>query len=195
MQPFRPQVQRAPPLRRCDPPRLRPHVRSRACRRGSAHPRPRCPTRSRGSCRTPCQRRARTRPGRRRPRHCRFAPAPRTGRRDALQGKRPPSQPGRFLAASTTPVLSSASPGEPIPTPAGIPGAEVCLRSRVSERGGDFARDVLGPARVGRGPSRLAENSVVRIDDDGLDLRPAEIDSATRRLRGVDAHRWDDNCV
>ena len=167
--------------RRCDPPRRRPHVRSRACRRGSAHPRPRCPTRSRGSCRTPASA------------ELELAldgdvhVIADSHRHPELVGEmlsmgKAPSQPGRPWRRTPRRSLSSASPGEPIRLRRD-PGCRGLPARPPLERGGDFARDVLGPARVGRGPSRLAENSVELIDDDGLDLRPAEIDSATRRAR------------
>ena len=47
-----------------------------------------------------------------------------------------PSQPGRFLAPDTTPVLSSASPGEPIPTPARsrVPRLACAAASRARRR-------------------------------------------------------------
>ena len=59
-----------------------------------------------------------------------------------------------------------------------VAGAEPGLGSRLPHRRCHLTCDVLGAAGLRRGPSRLAEDLVAGVHDDGLDLGSAEVDPA-----------------
>ena len=91
-----------------------------------------------------------------------------------------PSQPGRFLAPETTPVFSSASPGEPTPTPSSASRLDAGCRGRFAQRLGHRSATSAGPPSVGVGCRDFAEDLAVGVDDRGLDLGPAEVDAAAQ---------------
>ena len=92
-----------------------------------------------------------------------------------------PSQPGRLRAPETTPVFSSASPGEPTPTPSSVAGLDARPpRPPRAAPPPSPRRRPAGPPAGRRRLARLAEHLAAGVDDRGLDLRPAEVDAAAQ---------------
>ncbi len=72
--------------------------------------------------------------------------------------------------------------------PSEVPSSQARLRRRLAQGRCDLLRDVLGPAgRRCRAPG-LAEDLVLGVDDDRLDLGAAQVDAPAGRLRGAGAH-------
>ena len=84
---------------------------------------------------------------------------------------------GQVLRRETTPVFSSASPGEPTPTPASSRSRRRRpRRPRASPRPSPRRRPRAAARR--RRVARFAEHLALGVDDGGLDLRPTEVDPA-----------------
>ena len=88
-----------------------------------------------------------------------------------------PSQSGRFLAEETTPVFSSASPGEPTPTPSSAAVSTPASLGRLAQRRGHLRGDVRRAAAGRRRAARFALDVAAGVDDHGLDLGAAEVDA------------------
>ena len=86
------------------------------------------------------------------------------------------SQSGRFLALETTPVFSSASPGEPTPTPSRSAGSTPAALGRLAQAAGHLLGDPGGAAVGRRRPPRFAQHLTAGVDDRRLDLGPAKVD-------------------
>ena len=99
----------------------------------------------------------------------------------AASGKLP-FQPGRLRAPDTVPSLTT--PGEPAPTPASAAGSSSAALAASRSDCSIAAATSSGPPSVGVGRRGRAEHGADLVDDDGLDLRAAEVDPAVRRHPG-----------
>ena len=95
-----------------------------------------------------------------------------------------PSQPGRLRAPETTPVFSSASPGEPTPTPSSVARSRPrpARPPRAAPPPSPSATS-CGPPLVGVGRRASPSDLAAGVDDRRLDLRPAEVDAAAQSSR------------
>ena len=91
-----------------------------------------------------------------------------------------PSQPGRLRAPETTPVFSSASPGEPTPTPSSAAVSTPACSAASRSAAAISSATSCGPPLVGVGRRDFAPDLAAGVDDRGLDLRPAEVDAAAQ---------------
>ena len=116
-----------------------------------------------------------------------------------------PSQSGRLRALVTVPCSPSTSPGRADADAVELGRLHAGRLGRLAQRAGHGRRDVGRPAAGRRRHAGLAAHLVVGVDDDRLDLRPAEVDAAahgasvpapraaqlaTRRSRSRSALRW-----
>ena len=76
-----------------------------------------------------------------------------------------PSQPGRLRAPETMPVLPSASPGEPTPTPCRASGFTPAAEAASRNASSIASRDIGGTARGRRRVARFAEDLSGGVDD------------------------------
>ena len=58
-----------------------------------------------------------------------------------------------------------------------------CVGHGLAHRGDDRLENSGGPAVLGRGQAALPEDGALLVDDDGLDLRAAEVDPSTQHQR------------
>src|SRR4051812_11835275 len=89
-----------------------------------------------------------------------------------------PSQSGRLRALVTVPFSPSTSPGEPTPTPSSSAVWTPAALAASPRAPAMAPRQVGGPAAGRGGHTDLAAHLVICVDDDRLDLRPAEVDAA-----------------
>ena len=96
----------------------------------------------------------------------------------SASGKRP-AQSGRLLrAGDRARVRRRPSPGEPTPTRAQRRRLQAGRRGGLAQRGGHRRGDVGRAAVVGVGRRACPSTVWSLVDDDGLDLRAAEVDAA-----------------
>ena len=85
---------------------------------------------------------------------------------------------GKVLGARDDAGLLVGVAGRPDPDAGQLRRIDAALLGGLPQARRHLGGDVLGPALGRRRAPRLAEHLVARVDDDGLDLRPAEVDAA-----------------